>query len=577
MASENGGRTQRLRRIAAAALAATAGIVGLAVVPPWVTLYVPARILRQAEAVLLDTLQALYVLAVVGALVGVAFLWRRLERGHRAGRRVSATSFRLLLLAASTLFAAGVAEAVAWTRWSLLNRAPVLSEHQAAESPGAGAPSNEGGDVRVVVVGESSASGVPYQDRLSIGAIVGWKLQDALPNRKVRVEMLARSGATLAEMHAEFAELRYRPDVVIVYAGHNEFSARYSWSDGGSAYYDDLRALRVWETAVALPARVSAVCALMKEAADGVRIGAIPPPWVTRRLVDVPVYTPAEYAARRDDYRARLDAIASYCARIGALAVLIVPPANDAGFEPSRSALEPSADRAERERVAAECRRLKDVESADPAAAERDYRALVGRHPGFAEAHYRLGRVLEQRGAWAEAYEHYVTARDRDVLPMRCPSDFQQACREVAAARGASLVDGQAIFRSESVKGLLDDTMFNDAMHPSLRGHVSLARSSLERIRAWPKLGWRADDPVPTVDAAECARHFGLVSEEWVAVCQLCSAIWKKLAYARFDPSERLRWADRYEQAVKQIAAGKGPGDLGIPGFVLGPPAAASR
>ena len=56
--------------------------------------------------------------------------------------------------------------------------------------------------------------------------------------------------------------------------------------------------------------------------------------------VDVPVYTSAEYERLLDDFRRRLEAIVAYAERIGALPVLIVPPANDADFEPSRSFLD---------------------------------------------------------------------------------------------------------------------------------------------------------------------------------------------------------------------------------------------
>src|SRR5215468_7496820 len=44
-------------------------------------------------------------------------------------------------------------------------------------------PTGAGGDVTIVVVGESSAEGVPYRDWLSVGKIVAWQLRRLFPQR----------------------------------------------------------------------------------------------------------------------------------------------------------------------------------------------------------------------------------------------------------------------------------------------------------------------------------------------------------------------------------------------------------
>ena len=69
-----------------------------------------------------------------------------------------------------------------------------------------------------------------------------------------------------------------------------------------------------------------------------------------RKLVDVPFYSSTEYHTLLVDFGRRLEAIVSYAEQVGALTVLILPAANDAGFEPSRSFL-PAATTARRARV----------------------------------------------------------------------------------------------------------------------------------------------------------------------------------------------------------------------------------
>ena len=60
----------------------------------------------------------------------------------------------------------------------------------------------------LVVVGESSAEGVPYRDWLSVGKIVVWQLRRLFPQRMFHVEVQARAGWTLEKMHQKLAESR---------------------------------------------------------------------------------------------------------------------------------------------------------------------------------------------------------------------------------------------------------------------------------------------------------------------------------------------------------------------------------
>ena len=172
---------------------------------------------------------------------------------------------------------------------------------------------------------------------------------------------------------------------------------------------------------------------LLDETRERQRLDSLPPRIVTRELVDRPVCTAAEFEAIIDDFERRLESIAAYCESIGTLPVYVIPPGNDAGFDPSRSVLAPATPRAERAAFARDVAHARAVEEKEPAAARRIYRELVNRHPEFAETHYRLARLLEQTGLWDEAREHYVKGREHDGMPLRCPEPLRQAYRNVAA------------------------------------------------------------------------------------------------------------------------------------------------
>ena len=287
-------------------------------------------------------------------------------------------------------------------------------------------------DFDLVVLGESSAEGVPFQKWLSIGKIVKWQLEKSIPGLNVRLTILARSGDTLEKQHEALAGLSRRPELVIVYCGHNEFFSRFFAFSDLPYYFLDQRP-GDWDRFVANAERLSPVCGLIRRAADRRRI-ALPPPEIERELVDVPVFLDEEYSRLLADFRRRLEEMTAYVTRQGALPILISPPGNDADFEPNRSYLPAETPRHEREIFRDSFLEARRLEGSDAPASMKKYRELLARQPGFAEAHYRLATLLREAGVWEEAYLHFIAARDRDGYPMRCLTSFQEVYREIAFA-----------------------------------------------------------------------------------------------------------------------------------------------
>src|SRR5262249_31106554 len=149
-------------------------------------------------------------------------------------------------------------------------------------------------------------------------------------------------------------------------------------------------------------------------------------------------------------------ALASYCGRIGAVPILIVPASNDGSYEPSRSVLSGATPAAEREAFARAIRAARAIEADDPGAAIAAHRRLAVQHPELAEPPYRLARLLAAAGAGAEARAHFTRARALDGLPLRCPSDFREAFRVVADRYGALLIDADERLAPMNPAGISD-------------------------------------------------------------------------------------------------------------------------
>jgi hypothetical protein len=543
------------------ALGLAAAVVAVVILYPLVyELLAQASPERLAMRLLIGT-EVTYCLVLAASLIGITVLSGVVYRARRVGiaRPLAA---RGLLLSSACLMGLAFAEAGALAWRSSRHGVPSLPELDNVRRGRIAEPENDA-EVTLVVLGESSAAGCPYESWLSVGRIVSWQLAEAIPGRRFGALVLAEPGDTLEGQCRKLARLRRRPDALIVYCGHNEFFAQVPWSRKVDHYRDDRPSLirRFNE----LAGRTSPFCGLIQEAADKYQIQLVPSRFLKPPLVDAPAFTPAEFAAKLSRFRRCLEAIAVYGERVGALPILVVPPSNDAGFEPNRSFLPAQTTRAEREAFAREFMSARQLEASDPQCSIQRYRDLIDRQPGFAESHYRLARLLEDTGLYDEAYQHYVAARDLDGMPMRCLAQFQQAYRDVAALYDCALVDGQALFHALGPRGLLDDSLFHDAMHPSLRGHVALAKGILEALRARRSFGWPSGVPTPAIDAAECAVHFGLRPQDWKPLCERGYMFYYATAALRYDPSQRHAKKRAFEMAARQIARGERAEMVGLP------------
>ena len=485
--------------------------------------------------------------ALVAAALGVPVLAWRLKRRWRSRSPRLERAF-LASLACLVALAGLEIGSTAWRAW--MHRLPTL--------PRFSVDSTE--VYRIVVLGGSSALGEPYRPWVSVGQIVADRIQAALPGRVVECEILAWLGEDLEQQHQRLARITHRPDMVIVYSGHNEFAARFeeervAWLDLGSGS----RVFRVLNRALL----VSPFCRLVHEIVSKNRLD-LPPLAGRHRLIDPPQASESETAEILADFRRRLEAITAYCETIQAIPVLIIPPANETDYEPSRSTLPASVGLDERRRLVLDFERARALESDQPQQAEELYTAIVARHGEFAEAHFRLGRLLETSGRSSQAAPHFLAALDHDGLPIRCPAPFRAAYQEVASRHPrAILVDGRAALSSVSSTGLIGDEVIQDTHHPTLRGMVALARAVLHALKGRGLVAPNLDDhlSVPVI-----AARFGLTSDRWTTVCERTAVHYRRVAGYRHDGAERMAKAARYTEAVTALRQGATPEELRLPG-----------
>ena len=236
---------------------------------PWLKTIIPHWVIIRGGIVFLWFLLGFFILAVPAAATGIVWSWRALDRARRRRDNVAlARTMKWFLLSSSGLMSLIVMEAAVRfmdhqsyripdpqvasanapapagdTRLPAQKGSPrdrtARDERDDGDGPETKVPATKPGgkaDFRILVIGESSALGEPYEPWLSVGQIVGWKLQSIVPDRTFDLDIRARGGFCLEQALLPLSGLEYKPDAIVLFSGHNEFHARYGWSRN-VAYY----------------------------------------------------------------------------------------------------------------------------------------------------------------------------------------------------------------------------------------------------------------------------------------------------------------------------------------------------
>lgn len=566
-------------------LGAIAVAVPVAVFSVWLALAFEGQSVvgrKRLEVGFILGLEAAYLGLFVISVIGLPLLIVRVLKGRKMGRRRPGSA-RLALLCGALLFSFLMCEVTAAV-FKRLRATTVVANRPASTDvvafelsekldplPRDFPDAKTSRDFEILLVGESSACGIPYHDWFSVGSLIAEELQPIFPEREFRVAQVATSGHTIRMQRKEIvSRVTRRPDLLLIYCGHNEFSARFGWDRDRSDHYVDAPPPSFFERVRRLIEGVSPTCGLLRLQEERSRVAIPPPEGGFRELVDVPVYTKEQYDELLADFRARLDELVVYGKSIGAMVLLVMPPGNDSGYEPNRSFLPPEWLGVERAKFAEEIVEARRLEEKSPEESMRRYEQSIKRAPQFAEAHYRLARLFERAEKFEDAYQHDVKARDCDGLPFRCLTAFQEVYREVAKKHDVMLVDTQNGLRAKGRHALLDEALFQDAMHPSLRGFAGIAELTLAELKAKKVLGWPEDRPAPKVDAAKLAARYKLDSGAWAKVADWEIMFWTKTMPVRYERKMRRARQEDCARAVVKLRAGADAESVGLPNIGVG-------
>jgi phospholipase/lecithinase/hemolysin len=129
----------------------------------------------------------------------------------------------------------------------------------------------------------------------------------------------------------------------------------------------------------------------------------------------------------------------------------------------------------------------------------------------------------------------------------------------VAAAHGVPIIDADAVLRPHTPHGILDQTVFLDDVHPTLRGQFLLGTALAEQLAA--PYGEFIGRPVMLRPGTvrDAVVDFGLTAADLALAYERLAAGLDSRAILRFDTHQRQQDVERMRAIAKGLRLGELP------------------
>ena len=421
-------------------------------------------------------------------------------------------------------------------------RVPVVCE-MAAEKPE--------GAYRIFVLGGSAARGTPDK-AFGFGRMLAAMLRERYPRTRFQV---INTAMTAINSHVALPVARdcaaHRPDLFVVYMGNNEVVGPYG---SGTVFGDFSGQLSLIRAGIHVKStRIGQLIARMFGGHEGAA------KWKGMKMF-------LEQRVRAGDprmesvyghFQANLSDICDVARRSGAKVILCTVAVNLKDCAPFAAMHRGDIEEPQKKQWAEfHNAGIALAEAGKHARAAEAFDSAMRLDDRHAELHFRLACSLFELGRFARAREHFVRARDFDVLRFRADSRINRIVREVAAEydrRGVYLVDAeQAFARSERTRRQIPGReLFYEHVHLTPEGNYLLAKASFEQISRVLGDSIRKGAEAPAAPPAD--RCFELIAlTDWDRY-QMQMMISDMLREAPF--TNQIDAAGRYERRKKLLAA----------------------
>lgn len=428
----------------------------------------------------------------------------------------------------------------------------------AGQAPGAGrfverivvreglTPKKPKGEFRIFAFGESTMHGAHYAPVSSPARWLEKYLHDFLPDRKIRVINFARLGRGAFFAARTLREtLVYKPDLIIVYLGHNSFLPE------NRKDHIEARA-RKWNSIFREACKKSSFSSTVyrwfvrlqirrhqDRPEDRIESYVIESPPLGYGTENVTPRNTPFYRENIEFFKHNLLNLLR-AARKNRIPILFLKPASNLkDFAPYYSLHMRDLNPRELARWEKFYERGREKEKqGNLKGAFGDYLRAYKLDPTYAELSFRLGQIDYGKGNFEKAKKFFEEARDNDAIIFRATNEILQVYDDLKRTENIELVETEKILLPEVPHGILGEPVIEDNCHFSLKGHARVGHQVAEEIakRNWlaPQAEWQFRRERPY---EEMAKELGIDPE------LLFSADLKMVHYFGSRFPNRLRYA----------------------------------
>ena len=322
---------------------------------------------------------------------------------------------------------------------------------------------------RIVIQGESSAAGFPYGRWGSLQGMLEQRFKREYPDRRIEIINTAMAGVTSYTL-LDLADdiLAVQPDLVIIYAGHNEYlgvlgvgSALTSAGQGTLTRLQlKLKRLRLYQLLEQLLIPPQSEVSSSEQQTLMARVAA-------GQHIEL---DSAMYRRGLAQYRRNMSRLLKRYQRQQIPVLLGNLVSNERDLPPFSAV--PLLDWPKVKQQLSQQRPDAQQQTA--------WRQQLQQEQA---GHYYLTALLaEQQGELAQARQAYQRARDADTLRFRAPNAFNQVVAELAEQHSATIVDVEQAFRQHSVAQIIGNNLLLEHVHPNVDGYFLLAEQFYQAI-----------------------------------------------------------------------------------------------
>lgn len=335
---------------------------------------------------------------------------------------------------------------------------------------------------RVFSLGGSTTYGHPYDDTTSFS---GW-MREYLPvvDPSHRWEVINCGGISYASYRvaALMEELvQYEPDVFVVYSAHNEFLERRTYAD---MFERSTASLQIHAALSKTRTFAFADRLLNREPAQ-------PSNLLPAEVDEVLNHTIGPTNYHRDPkwrnqvlahYELNLRRMVAIARRANCEIIFVTPASNESDCSPFKSEFASTVTEAQQTEV------MNLLSQADREIADNEYEQSQAIQtlteatqiaPEFAEARYRLGKLLFRARKFDLAHTEFKAALNEDICPLRAVDEITASIRRVSEELDVPVVDFEEGLRDQCKQDRghpsLGEDYFLDHVHPTIETNSLLA------------------------------------------------------------------------------------------------------